>query len=110
MRRWRFPRNYRAFLTLKRKSRRHKKFTKSFGAFTNARARLPVSGTTEALWATAISLPFEPHDLPAQPAALAVRLRISEGFAGIGWYDADGLAEEIYVGPGPCTRTIHLTL
>ena len=72
--------------------------------------RLPVSGAAAVQWATAIRLSLEPDELPTYPAVLAARLTLARGYAGVGWYDVDGPAEEIHVGPGPCTRDVHLTL
>src|SRR6186997_789563 len=72
--------------------------------------RIPIYGRADAQWFTAISLSLEPNELPSVPSSLAVCVALAHGYAGVGWYDVDGLAEEIHVGPGPCTRIIHLTL
>lgn len=71
---------------------------------------LPLSGTAIIRWETAIQVAFVPRDLPDRPTALAVTVTIERGDAGIGWHDVDGLAEELIVGPGPCTQTVHLSL
>ena len=61
-------------------------------------------------WSKAIEILFKTEERPGWPAALEAKVSLERGFAGVGWYDEDGLAEEIFVGPGPCLRTVHLTL
>jgi phenylacetate-coenzyme A ligase PaaK-like adenylate-forming protein len=72
--------------------------------------RFPVAGSSSVQWSTAVELSFVPDELPSGPSALAVRLTLVRGHAGVGWYDIDGLAEEVHVGPGPLSRTVHLSL
>jgi phenylacetate-CoA ligase len=61
-------------------------------------------------WAEVLRLPFAEIDLPTVPSALAVRVMVGRGNLGIGWNDADGLAEEVHVGSAANPITAYLTL
>jgi phenylacetate-CoA ligase len=75
-----------------------------------AKNRVPVSAKSYVQWSTAIELVFSSHEKPTFAAALALKITLAHGYAGVGWHDMDGLAEEIHVGPGPCTRIVYLTV
>jgi hypothetical protein len=70
----------------------------------------PISGVSKQQWSAAIEVSFEAGRLPRSASAMRVKLLIESGHAGVGWYDVDGPAEEVIVGPAPNSQTIYLSV
>jgi phenylacetate-coenzyme A ligase PaaK-like adenylate-forming protein len=72
--------------------------------------KYPVSGSTASIWATVFERQLPQDQRPDHPSFLAVTIRVSEGIAGVGWYDDSGLAEEIFVTRSSDAQRISLTV
>ena len=71
---------------------------------------LPLSGASEVIWATALEVDIARHQRPSLPSFLSLTVCVNDGLAGVGWYDNDGLAEEIFVNRSPDQQKIFLTV
>jgi hypothetical protein len=49
-----------------------------------------LSGSSEVIWATVLDIPLTDHHRPSRPSFLCIDVQVTEGGAGIGWYDDGG--------------------
>jgi phenylacetate-CoA ligase len=68
------------------------------------------SGSSKVIWATIIEKELAKWRRPNHPAFLVITLCVTEGVAGVGWYDNNGLAEETFVASSATPRKISLTV
>src|SRR5215475_2687955 len=68
------------------------------------------SRSSEVIWATIIEIELARKRRPSHPSFFVITLCVTEGVAGVGWYDSSGLAEETFVSSSANARKISLTV